>query len=98
MLAGDSVPPDARPALEDPESSGDRLEEESVSVTGTGVSLESACSEAGDDPVPPTEGPLIPAGELRAFLLERKGRQDRVQLALGRWPGAALLVHAARAL
>jgi len=67
-------------------------------VTGTGVSLESACSGAGDDTVPPTESPFIPAGELRAFLLERKDRQDRVQLALGRWPGAALLVRSARAL
>jgi len=85
VLAGDSAPPDARPASEDPESSGDRPEEESVSVEDAGVCLESACSEAGDDPVPPTERPLIPTGEHRAFLLERKDRQDRVQLALGRW-------------
>jgi len=39
-LAGDSVPPDARPEVEDPELGGDRLEEESVSVAGTGTFLE----------------------------------------------------------
>jgi len=97
-LVGDSAPPDARPASEGPELSGDRLEEESVSVEDTGVCLASACSEAGDDPMPPTEGPLIPAGELLAFLLELRDRQERVQLALGRWPGVALLVRSARAL
>jgi len=48
--------------------------------------------------VSPTEGPLIPTWELQAFMLERYSRQDRVQLALGRWPGAALLVRSVRAL
>jgi len=60
--------------------------------------LTPACSEAVGDPVSPTEGPLIPTWELRAFMLERRSRQDRVQLALGRWPGAALLVRSVRAL
>jgi len=60
--------------------------------------LGSAYSEAGDSPVPPTERPLIPAGELRAFLLEHKGHRDRVQLALSHWADAALLVRSARAL
>jgi len=60
--------------------------------------LTPACSEAGGDPVSPTEEPLIPAWVLRAFMLELSSHQDRVQLALGRWPGAALLVRSVRAL
>jgi len=94
-LAGDSVSPDARPAAEDPESEG---LEESISVVGTGTCLESACSEVGDSPVPPTERPLIPAEELQAFLLDHNGHRDRVQLALSRWADEALLVRSARAL
>jgi len=58
------VPPDARPAAKVPEPEGDRLEEEGISVVGAGTCLESACSEAGDSPGPPTERPLIPTGEL----------------------------------
>jgi len=96
-LAGGPGPPVARPASEDPEPTGDRLEEEGVSVVSTGVCLESPCSEAGDSPVPPTERPLIPAGELRAFLLAHKGHRDEVQLALSRWADVALLVRSARA-
>jgi len=59
--------------------------------------LESSCSEAGDSPVPPTERPLSPAGELRAFLLAHKGYRDEVQLALSRWADVSLLVRSARA-
>jgi len=97
-VAGGSGSPDARPASEDPESSGDHPEEVNVSVEDAGVRLSPACSEEGGDPVSPTEGPLVPTWELRALLLDRWGHRDSVQLALGRWPGAALLVRSARAL
>ncbi|XP_078064720.1 uncharacterized protein LOC144490911, partial [Mustelus asterias] len=79
------------------ESKGDSPEEVTCSVVGTGTVLESAWSEVGNSLVPPTESPLIPSGELRAFLKDHSGRPDSVRLALDRWSDLALLVWSAQA-
>ena len=92
-LVGDSVPPAVRPAVGDSESKGDCPEEVSGSVVGTGTVSESAPSEEGNSLVPTTESPLIPSGELRAFLRKYSGHPDCVWQAIDHWSDLALLVR-----